>query len=45
MTVVKVRVKKTGQVICVKEWENGYTDACGNFYARAEVEYLELEKL
>lgn len=45
MTVVKVRVKKTGQVISVKEWENGYTDACGNFYERADVQFLESEKL
>lgn len=45
MTVVKVRIKQTGQVVRVKEWENGYTDACGNFYARADVEFLESEKL
>jgi hypothetical protein len=45
MTVVKVRVKETGQVIRVKEWNNGYTDARGDFYARADVQFLESEKL
>ena len=45
MTVVKVRVKQTGRIIRVKEWNNGYTDALGGFYARAEVQFLESEKL
>ena len=45
MTVVKVRVKKTGQIIRVKEWNNGYTDARGDFYARSEVKFLESERL
>ncbi len=45
MTVVKVRVNKTGKIICVKEWQHGYTDAFGNFYARSEVKFLESEKL
>lgn len=45
MVAVKVRVKKTGKIIWVKEWPDGYTDARGDFYARSEVKFLESERL